>query len=150
MIKTDPDSKNQTVFFILFIVTLVAFVITVSDFKNIVENQKHPIIEIAKNINSLSNVEYIGQNFALSIRKWVMAGGFVITMFIIYILMSKLDMNLNKIKWLRSKYMSVTHTAWMEVASTTFLLTVMAFMICTVLFSVIFTIWPVLSVNPGG
>lgn len=149
MIKADSKSKSKIFFYILFVLTVVFFIVTVSDYRNIIDHQKHPLIEIAKNFNDLSNVKYIAQSFALSIRKWAMAGGFIITMLILVILMSKLDSNLKNIRWFKTRELSVTHTAWLEISSTTFLLTILAFMMCTIIFSVIFTIWPVLTITPG-
>ena len=140
MIKFDPESKLRLLFYLIFIIIILSFILTVTGWGRITKYGIHPIIELVTNIDSPEAMVIVKTYLILTVRQWILTGGFILGTFLIFTLLSKFDVNLKMIRWIKTKDMGRKEASWMEVASSAFLVTILSLMTATVLISFVL-IW---------
>jgi hypothetical protein len=129
MIKTKLKSKNKIIFYFLAFTITFLFLVTVAGLDDIVcKKGEHPIINLLNRLQVFDLKTIIFGFLAFGIFGYVAIGSFLLISLFTFFIISKLDSNLRQIKWSESNYLTPEVRKWMDVALSTFFLTVLSTM----------------------
>lgn len=139
MIQTNPHSKTiKAFFYIISAIIVLLFLVTILGIGEIInEKGKHPIFTFFNAISDLNIEEVFYGIIGLGFFGYLVIASFIGITLIIFLLLSKLDLNLKQIRWTEANYLPENVKDWMDVSFSTFVITLLSVM-TSIIISTIF------------
>ena len=116
------------------------FLITILGISEIInEKGKHPIFTFFNAISDLNIEEVFYGIIGFGVIGYSAIGTFILITLIIFLLFSKLDLNLRQIEWTKSNYLPDNVKDWMDVSLSTFVITILSVMTSIIVFTILYS-----------